>query len=553
MKKPFGYLLGALLFSLLVACWVEQRIFWDPTALNDDVRNQVYWMARLMDPTLFAQDYIADYFAQPMLVSPVVHGLYAMAWGLGISPLALSQALPLLLVVVATGFLFLFARRYQDEAFAFWVCFAFNCSIWIFKNLAGGLARGFFYPLFFCLLWAITSRRWGWVTGNLWISSLTYPPVFFIGVVLLGIECWAERLPAPEGKARFSALGWSIAGGAVLGIARYVFQTPTQDFGHLTTAVRAEAMRFFYQGGRIELFPFSREPLVFDFPLNLLVDILERLPNLYILIPVVTFLGLLLLYNKTLRSRMGPLLIPPTLWRTLLGSCLLYTVAWLVLFYLYVPERYLQYTLPLVPTFLFGSLIYQLRQHFPDKKKWITLAFVIIGIALPGLFWRPDLMKPQKADIALYNYIQTLPKDTVIAAAPSVASNIPLYSQRSVLISNEAYIAFHQGYFQTMRSRLKDWLQTHYATDWDRVLKYIDQYHADYLVLQPMDFKQNRLESLPDRYYYAFSPAFFQALRQPSPHAYALMNAPGDCLIFQNKKYMVLGTRCLKSHHEALR
>ena len=48
-------LLLSLLLSLAIALFVEQRVFWGVMAINDDVRNQAYWMTRITDPTLFSR------------------------------------------------------------------------------------------------------------------------------------------------------------------------------------------------------------------------------------------------------------------------------------------------------------------------------------------------------------------------------------------------------------------------------------------------------------------------------------------------------------------
>lgn len=79
----------SLLFSLIVALIVERRVFSDPYAINDDVRNQIYWMAQIMQPSLFDHDYIAAYFTQPMLVSPALYAVYRFA-GAWVTPLTLS-------------------------------------------------------------------------------------------------------------------------------------------------------------------------------------------------------------------------------------------------------------------------------------------------------------------------------------------------------------------------------------------------------------------------------------------------------------------------------
>lgn len=318
MNKPILRLLLSLMFSLGLGCFVERSIFGNPFALNDDVRNQVYWMARIFDPTLFPQDFIADYFTQPLLVSPILHGIYSF-FSLGVNPIVLTQFLPFALVILATLFLFKFAERYQDASYAFWTCFSFNCSIWIFKNLSGGLSRAFFYPLFFLLLWSLYTAQWRYVALTLWLSTLIYPPAFFLGLVLLLIEMWVHRHQEAERSNRIKCFFWSLGGSLMLVAGRLYMFPHEEKFGALTTHFKAEGMRFFYKGGRIVLFPFNHEPLDLSFPFNWLGEVVERIPNLYILIPTLIFAVLLFLYNRFLKVRLGDLMIPALVWRVMIS------------------------------------------------------------------------------------------------------------------------------------------------------------------------------------------------------------------------------------------
>lgn len=584
MRKPsIFYCLGSLLFSLIVACVVEKRIFSDPFALNDDVRNQVYWMARLLEPTLFQNDYIAAYFTQPLLVSPVLSGLYAWMshW---LHPLVFSQFLPLALVLLATFFLFQYAARYLNAQYAAWVCFAFNSSIWIFKNLAGGLSRAFFYPLFFLFLWMLEARQWKWVVSTIWLCALVYPPTFFLTLGLLGLEIWFSRRDKAECLLRAQCFLAALAGGlSVVAWRTFCFPKSPQAFGPLTTAGVAESVRDFYAGGRVVLFPFSFHPTHGGLLLEPVLDVLERLPHLYILIPTALFLMGLALYQRFGRKHWGDLLIPKRLWHTLIASCILYCIAWLVLFYLYVPERYLQYTLPLIPTFLLGGILYQLQQHY--KGRAVTALLITTCLLVTCFFWRSDLLRPSAPERALYTYLKTLPKQALIAASPAVASNIPLYSFRSVLISNEAYIPFHQGYFKQMKQRLYDWLRAYYTVEPAPLLSLLRTYPIQYLVIQHADFTPSHLNKLEKRSYYAFDHRFFQGLIHPktlsktssssrtSTHSiaqpdsmqtqarasstppetsdaprYLLERLPKDCIVFANEKFQVIDARRLAQH-----
>lgn len=544
-RKDRFMLAGALIFSLVVACVVEIRVFTDPLAINDDVRNQIYWMARIMQPGLFDNDYIAAYFTQPLLISPVLSGLYHLA-GQWLNPLTLSQFLPFVLVMVATGFLFQYARRYRDTNYAFWTCFAFNCSIWIFKNMAGGLSRAFIYPLLFFFLWQLQRQNWLWVTIGLLLCALIYPPSFFLALILLLIETIVHYGKDHAFRHRVACLLTSLAGSLGLLFWRTASRVDSHAlFGNLSTNQSTDGLRDFYIGGRIVLFPWGNFSEIWPVPFKFLGQLLERLPHAYILIPTAAFLLLIYLYNRFLKPRWGPLLIPTHIWRLLISSSILYVLAWVFLFYFYVPERYFQYTLPLIPTFMFGAIIYQLQRRFGETKHWIFVGFVFLCVIVTSLFWRDDLMDPKQSERELFAFLKTLPETAMIAASPGLASNIPLYSYRSVFISNEAYIPFHQKYFRSVKGRLKEFLSAYYATRPQVLLDFARNRHVDYFIVQSIDFDKPRLEALPEKYYYAFDPAFFNSLRQPNRSAYVLNQTPPNCVPFNHKGLKVISVQCL--------
>jgi hypothetical protein len=541
----WSLLLLALGFALGLAMWVERRVFSDPAALNDDVRNQIYWMAQLANPSAFSQDYIARYFTQPMLISPVLWLLYLLG-GQWLSPAQLSQLLPFGMVVLTTFLLFQYAKRYQNGLYAFWVCFSFNCALWIFKNMAGGLSRSFIYPLLFWTLWQLHLKNWAWLGLGLVLSAMIYPPAFFLGFILLVIETLYLANRDGLRKQRLMCLLGSFAGSLGLLFWRSAHSAETQPlFGPLNSNQSIEGLPDFASGGRVVLFPWGSFSEDWIGPLQWVGQILERVPHLYILIPTAGFGLALWLYKRFAQKHWGPLLIPPQVWRLLISSSILYSIAWVFLFYFYVPERYFQYTLPLIPTFMVGAIIYQLQQRYSPAKRWAYLGLAGLGLLITSFFWRADLMNPKASERDLYSFLGKTPAHSMIAASPGLASNIPLYAYRSVYISNEAYIPFHQGYYKVIKDRLKSFLQAYYAVDAQSLSDFVRQNRLDYFVVQAIDFKEPRLSELPKRYYYAFSPDFFLSLKQSNPQNYLLIQAPKRCIPFQTRGLKVIEMPCL--------
>ena len=131
----------------------------------------------------------------------------------------------------------------------------------------------------------------------------------------------------------------------------------------------------------------------------------------------------------------------------------------------------------------------------------------------------------------------------MIAASPGLANNIPAYAFKSVILSNEAYIPFHQTYFREMKTRLKDWLAAYYSTKPQPVFNFIHKYHINYIILQQKDFQPDRLEAMAHHSYYAFSDPFYNTLKQSQLEKYYLWQLPASCFIYQTDDFKVLDTK----------
>jgi len=242
------YFLLSLFLSFSIASFVQFRAIFDDTAVNSGVRNQIYWMARLVDPSLFPNDIIADHFAQPKMISPILSFIYGFL-PKNIEPSDVTQFIPLVLVLVSTIFLFKAAELRFDIIYTFWLCFGFNVGIWMIDNLAGGLQRAFFYPLFFLFLWILAKKSRVGIILCLLLEAFIYPISFIISLVVLVLCLVFQSLCVLDGdlKLRSSSNSGSQVFieklvpvsllGAVLGFCviyiRYLYFTDSLVSGYL--------------------------------------------------------------------------------------------------------------------------------------------------------------------------------------------------------------------------------------------------------------------------------------------------------------------------------
>ncbi|MEO0458513.1 MAG: hypothetical protein AAF152_18295, partial [Cyanobacteria bacterium P01_A01_bin.114] len=136
----------SLFFAALYGALFWRQAFTGEYALQDDARQHIFWMQRWLDPDLFPNDLIADYFQS--LAPFGYETLYKTAAGLGIHPFLLSKLLPPILGIVATLYGFwLCMQLIPVPAVAFISTLLLNQSMWMWRDLGSGTPRAFAIPL----------------------------------------------------------------------------------------------------------------------------------------------------------------------------------------------------------------------------------------------------------------------------------------------------------------------------------------------------------------------------------------------------------------------
>jgi len=139
-----------------------------------------------------------------------------------------------------------------------------------------------------------------------------------------------------------------------------------------------------------------------------------------------------------------------------------------------------------VLTPLGGGALYWLatqKLSLKDLKKWGTLLalgviVIYIGTVYIGILGLKTI-NPSEQERNLYEFVATLPKDTVLVGDPDIMTNIPLFSKRSVLF---------RGLFPRGDAPIVEYFDAQYAETTQPMLEFCQQYQIDYLVLDRRDF-----------------------------------------------------------------
>lgn len=495
-KPSFGVLpwfaiacLSAVVFGI-----AHRHAFLSAYVINDDVRQQIFWMARWLDPRLYPQDLLSTY--ANVYVPPGVKALYYLAAkGFGCDPILFSKLLSGLLFVVLAVALCGIGLALEGPTLGL----ACAAMVWLMpfflKNISGGLSRSFAAPMLALFVWAWIRRRGVAMGLVLLLEALCIP---YMALLCAGCSCleatvsWARRRQGPA----FPAKWWHIAVLALAGwlVWRMNHAVTVAGFGPLVTG-SALLDPVFSAAGRLELFPLPNPffDLVYwpfeSIGLFLDIGLFTGIASLAVLLPFL-IRGARRAPWKALAPSLRPLAF------LLAGSLLLYTAARIVALALFVPDRYISYSLNLLYALgLAVCLRWALAPAVCSRRR----AAVLLGIAaLVGVWRLSDAgLYDYSKDAPLYHAVAQLPYNALIAGNPEVLDTVLTFGRRNVLASFELAHPWSRGYWQRYRYRLAAQANAYYAKDIAQVIAMVRRWGVTHIVVRESDFTPEAMARHP--------------------------------------------------------
>ncbi len=480
-------------FSLLVFILAHHEALTNPYVINDDVRQQIYWMQQWRDPDIFRGDWLSNYARH--YVPWGVQGLYWAASHV-MSPVVFSKFLPGFLFVLLSCSIYSIGLAMGGRALAWAAVTASWLMPFFLDNLSGGLARSFALPLLalFWLCWL--KRRPMGVAAVLILLALFIPYAFALalGACLLA---WSMARLRGHSPPPFPSRPWHavvLAAGASL-VALWNVQFDRSGFGPLVSAADMDGRPEFTDLGRYPILPV---PL----PLwEILVSPVEQLTatshtgSVWVTVVSCALLaGLAALGARRADWRGLRPHLRPALYLAI-ASLALHLLAWLVLLRLFVPSRYVMYTANL---FLCLGLAVCLKGAFYGRvRKRGAVILVLLAVTLGGLRLHGMGLFDYSEHRAMCEALARTPKDALIAGHPNLMDNVPVFAQRRAFATFELAHPWSKGLWLGLRPRLEELFLAYYAEDPKTVAAFAEKYGVHFLVVDDRHFKKEFLEGRP--------------------------------------------------------
>jgi len=557
LSQIFWFCLS-LTVAALYALLVLQDAFRTPYTVQDDARQHVFWMRRFLDPTLFPNDLIADYFES---VAPWGYTqLYRLLAISGLDPLVANKLLPPLLGLTATAYGFGVTLQLFPVPFAgFLAAVMLNQVFWSHDDITSATPRAFMVPLFLAFLYYLLRRNlWG-VVAAIALEGLFYPQYVFVfaGILLLQLVSW-EAVPGQGWRFQVSTKRADLLLCGIGLLVAFVVLLPyaliDNPYGPVLTVAEAKTIpefftegrgRFFLadpwlfwlSGNRSGVFPTFKPPLM---GLAIALPWLWRYPARFPLVQQTRNLGLLL--------------------RIVAVAFGLFFAAHALLFKLHLPSRYTGYTLRFVLVFaaaialtvLLDAGLRWLTAVASTPPRWLRQITVggLATIVAAALLLYPRYIGDFPADEYrdgrspnVYKFFAQQPKDILIASLLDEADFLPTFSNRSILFGREYAIPYHKAYGAAIRQRANALIRAQYTTNPAELTRFLQTYGVDFWLISRNAFRPAALNGLNLRQYPAAVAAAQTHLQQGIPVLATLIN---QCTNLQDGALLVLNADCIQ-------
>jgi hypothetical protein len=495
-RRKLLLLIYVLVAAASVYVFAHRDALTNRYVINDDVRQQIFWMQQWNEPELFRNDLLTEYAKS--YVPWGVQAVYAAAAPL-MNPVQFSKVLAGILYVVCAGLFFGLGLRSRDELTAIFTACAFCLSKSCMLKISGGLSQSFALPLLAAYLFFLgrgNLRASGYVillqsvlNPYIFLLSLTTHAIYLSynhGPALFGPMLRGEGAPFRELR-RLVLLNIPVLAGVALTALKYVV-FKSAEFGALVTRADMAGKIEYTAAGRYEILPIPSilteliRPWQYDWGAS-------AGPAF------VLFCVWLCLAAWIRRARGGPGLGGLNVFAYLLpASLILFLAADVLLMRLFLPRRYLEFSLAALNCVLIGlSLGIVLKALIPRRYLFpliTTLIFVFAAFKMShtGIY---DYSK--YAD--LYRFFESTPVTSVVAGNPRVMDDVVTFGRRKAFVTYELSHTWYKDYWKIIKKRTFDLLRAYYARDPEQVRNFCRGNGIDYLVILEEDFQPERVKS----------------------------------------------------------
>ena len=533
----------SVVFALVIGVYSQYSALGNPYIFNDDARQHIFWTYTFSDKELFPDDILTEYARAYQPSGYVV--LYYLACFV-LDPLAFGKFLSIFLFALSALYIYKMLRLFTDNYTSFLGTLLFIVTPSFFHHMVGGFSRSFGFPLVLIFLYYLLRKKDISIVVILLLQTLFYPMVFFICMITYSLSFILHgrviSLQVSGKRAAIYIAGLLICFSVLL-VQHVIFRNPS--IGTTVTRAQMVGKPEYYKHGRYQILP--PEPLLFLLKENMSKGTLFTLSNPayprprffvnpgffknYFFFILLFLLFLWSLLKKTVHFP------PEFLYLFLSGLAMFYIADWMLLKF-FLPQRYLEYTVPLISLVMFVVVVREItgliKNQFLQK---LVQVFVLVLVMINFQIIKNTGLVSTVHEKELYEFIGTLPKSSLIAAHPNVANNIPLLSKRRVFVNQELSHTWFDRYWALISARTFALFDAYYGDNPSAIYQFCLDNAIDYILVDKSHFTDKFLVK-GDIYFEPFNQYVKGLIKQRKTFVLSTI-ADKDKLFELNNKFII--------------
>ncbi len=513
--------------------------------VNDDVRQQIFWMQQWNDPELFQDDLLSRYAKN--YVPWGVQALYYLASAF-MNPVQFSKVVAGLLYVVTAAFLFGLAMQFRNEAAALLVVCTFFFFSTFMRKISGGLSQSFAFPLLAAYLFFLARENLWACAVTILLESILNPYIFllcltthFIFLVTnysaAVIVYFHDRGLAPAARTvtieRLILINLPILVGVALMALKYIYLKPS-EFGDIVTWATMANKIEYTDAGRYGILPGPSFIYEVIRPWIFLSPAAEESPFLAWLIGLSALA--LIVFALTRRDKKIDLSGFRVFAYLLPASFILYFLSYELMMRLFLPRRYVEFSLNIFYCVTLGVSLAVFLEYLGLTRRSLLIVAAVLVILGAARNWNVGIYDYSRY-ATLYEFLETVPKTSLIAGHPELMDNVPTFARRKAFVTYELSHTWSDKYWEVVKERTFDLFRAYYSGDPEEIRNFARKHGIEYLIVRDEDFPP-RAATKKQIYFEPFN-TFIHGLERSKSHFAALDSGPFP-VVYSNDGIRVL-------------
>ncbi len=464
----------------------------NPFIFGDDARQ---WIVPFV-----VSGYASEYYYSTLL--PIGYKAFYESVALVADPITTSKVLPYPLLLAVLGGVWAAAGRLGGVAASFSAAALCLSSGIFLDQMVAGTPRVFGFPFIAAAAVALVFGRTLWLAAIVVISAALYPPIVVVTGLALGFETLALSA-RHRGETREWSLSRRIMLVAATALGSGLVLVPGLTANGYGPRLTVHDIAAFPEAGpdgryskgdrapfddfQTELRLATRETLrgtgrPWSFRLRALSEPWESRLDLAVLGVTALGLGSLAARNSAARRLL------------ILGAAAAaaHTAARLLAPHLYLPQRYVTYPIPIliviglpVAAGALPALFRRLAKHSwmaPLATLTITAACLLFLGGRGGD--QTGFAIDHRQDSRVFEFLGRLPDMALVAGWPDgIIDSVPYLARHRAFLTYETHQAFHRGYLDEMRRRMRALIDAVFATDPAPLVHLRDDWGVTHLIV----------------------------------------------------------------------